>query len=706
MGAFRLYEVIDSLKNNSFKPLISGLKKASEKKKIWWQSQRVLILLLIIIGAFLLGSSVNGGLLNYDDERYIDQNELIRELDAESVGRIFGEYFDGHYHPVTLLSLAIDRIIFEDHIKGHHTVNLALHLLNAVLVYLFLFALFREQWLAFGVALLFMLHPMNVESYAWMTERKNVLYSSFFLAAGLAYVRYLKKPGWQLLLVTFVLYCLSIFSKAQAMALVPVLFLLDYLHQRNIRSMRLYLEKLPFILLAVGFVIVTTGAQTEEWGNLNTTGYNQVEKLALASFAFMSYLFRGLIPLGQSAYYPYPSDYGADLEWYIYASIGGALAFLFLLWLSFRKGQTQVFFGLSFFLINIFLMLKYLDVPYGNYYMANRYNYLPLIGLLTVPLVYLKQWSIKRDFSIYIPVVLIALAFTWQTRNRIEVWNNSVDLWTDVLDHYPGYSHALNMRALGNIADGKGADAVRDYAELISMDPDFREAYVNLAVLYYKMNDPETALEWASKAIAKFPNDDRLYNLSATIRLKLEDRNQALADIDQAILLSEETNPEYHLAKARILIQSGKKEEAEEELLKAGDLPKARQLLMALRSPQIQNKNQSSTGQLLQRATELAKQGKTAEAIPIFDMIIEEEPGNRAAYLNRGSAHGQSGNTDLALKDFQSALALDNNDARTYYLLGVTYRDMGLKAPACENFARAASLGWQLDPETVNYCRN
>lgn len=682
------------------------MKKTPQKSKPWWQSHWAVIVLLILTGAVFLGQSTEGELLNYDDERYIDQNELIRDPDAGSVGKIFSEYFDGHYHPVSLLSLALDRVIFEDYIRGHHLVNLVLHLLNAALVYLFLFALFREKGLAFGVAILFLLHPMNVESYAWMTERKNVLYSSFFLGAAIAYLRFLENQKWLFLLLCFGLYSLSILSKAQAMTLVPVMFLLDYLKGRNTRSMQLYLEKLPFVFLAIGFVVLTTSAQSEEWGNLNTTGYDQVEKLALASFAFMSYLLKGLIPIGQSAYYPYPSDYGADLAWYTYASVAGVLAFLFLLWLAYRQDRPKIFFGLAFFLINIFLMLKYLEVPYGNYYMANRYNYLPLVGILTVLVVFLRQWSNKQKFSFYIPVVAIALAYGWQAHGRIEVWSNSVNLWTDVLDHYPRYSHALNMRALGNIAEGQSTAAVKDYKELIALDPDFRESYVNLAVLYYRMNDPGTALDWTFKALERFPDDDRLYNLSATIKLKLKRKDEALVDIDKAISLAGKPNSEYHLTRARILVQMGKNAEAEKELANAGDLPKAQQLLMALRSQQTADGKQSATTGLLQQATELAKQGRAAEAIPLFDKIIAEDPDNRIAYLNRGSAHGQSGNFEQALKDFQSALALDQQDGRTYYLLGVTYRDMQQKRQACENFAQAARLGWQLDAETINYCRN
>ena len=213
-------------------------------------------------------------------------------------------------------------------------------------------------------------------------------------------------------------------------------------------------------------------------------------------------------------------------------------------------------------------------------------------------------------------------------------------------------------------------------------------------------------MQWTQKALDRFPDDDRLYNLSANIKLKLNRKNEALADIEKAILLADEDKPDYHLAKARILIQLQRNDEAETELELAPDLPKARQLLIALKSRNQPPVNNSARDQMLQNATELAKQGRTAEAIPLFDQIIKDDPKNKTAYLNRGSAYGQSGEFEKALGDFKSALALDPGAARTYYLLGVTYRDMGNKNLACEHYGRAAGLGWQLDQETINYCRN
>ena len=659
--------------------------------------------LLVVIGAIFLRNATGGELLNYDDERYIQGNELIQSLDASSVGAMFSTYFDGHYHPITLLSLAVDQQLYADSIKGHHTTNLILHLLNAVLAFLFLYYLFKNRLLAFSVALLFMLHPMNVESYAWMTERKNLLYSAFYLASALCYWSYVKDTRTRMLIWSFVLFTISILSKAQAMTFIPVMFLLDYLSQRNFKSIRLYLEKAPFLLLAIAFVVLTTGAQSEEWGDLNSSGYGTLDKLFLASFAFVSYLFKGIIPLELVAYYPYPSDYGSALNWYVYASILVSLAFPVLLWTTYKSKNQVLFFGLSFFLIHIFLMLKFLDVPFGNYYMANRYNYLPLLGLLLIPVYFLDQWSKKKGYSLLIPIALIAVVFGYQANARIAVWNNSVDLWTDVLDHYPKYSHALNMRALGHIARGNSVEAVQDFTELTTLDPDFGEAYLNLGVLYYRINKPDQALLWTSKALKRFPEDHRFYHLSANIKVKQKDLNAALTDIEQAISKVDSTYPQYHLLKAQILVQMGRTKEAEISLQKAQALPKAQQLMQAIKA---QERSQTDPEYMFQQATALAKQGRNQEALGIFNRLLNMQPDHQGALVNRGSTLGTMGNFQEALKDFKHALELNPQEARIHYLLGVTYRDLKNKEEACKFLGQAAQLGWQLDEESKQYCNN
>ncbi len=673
-----------------------------EEKK-WWQAKTARIIILVAIGLAFLNQSLEGEMLNYDDERYIAQNELIESLDAGSIAAIFTSYFDGHYHPITMLSLSLDRVIFKNSVKGHHTINLFLHLFNSALVYLFLLALFKQDELALAVAFLFMLHPMTVESYAWMTERKNVLYSTFFLLAGIKYLRYLEAPSRKALIICFVFFALSILSKAQAMTFLGLMFLLDYLRERNLRETKIYLEKLPFLALAVAFILLTAGAQAEAWGDLNTTSYGQTDKLALASFAFMSYLVKGLVPFNLSAYYPYPSDYGAPLEWQAYASIVGVLIFLFLVWKAFQTKRKVVFFGLAFFFINVVLMLKYLDVPYGNYYMANRYNYLPLIGLLLIPTYYLAQWIQRKEWPLAVPVALIAFVFGVQANARISVWNNSVSLWSDVIGNYPKYGHAYNMRALGYIAKGKTEAAANDFIRLTNIDPDFPESYLNLAILYYKINDISAAEVWVDKALEIFKKDHRFYHLSANIRMKTKDYYRALSDINSAIKKTEEPNLEYHFTRAQIYVQLGQPMKAMDDLDIAASLPKASQLMTAL---QTQHENRKKPDVMVEHAVELAKRGQIDAAMKIFNEQIQIDPRNKAALINRGSTYGRLGEYEQALQDFIAVRELDADNARVHYLLGVTYRDLDRKEEACASFKKASQQGWELDQASIDFCNN
>ena len=667
------------------------------------------ITVVLALAVLFTYNSIDGGELNYDDERYITTNQLIKDLNAESLRTIFSSNFDGHYHPLTLLSLALDRQVFSNPVKGHHITNWLLHLANALLVYLFLFNLFKQQWLAFGVTLLFALHPMNVESYAWMTERKNLLYSFFFLLSGLTYSRYIERPSGGLLWLTFLFFALSILSKAQAMMLVPVLFLLDWTKSRNFTTGRLYLEKLPFFLLATAFVFLTSTAQVERWGDLDTSGYTQFEKLFTASTAFFQYVFKGLFPVQLTAYYPYPKDVQQDLTTWHYLSPLFLLAFLGTLVYAFKKSQ-MLFFGMSFFFINIVVMLKFLDVPFGNYLMADRYNYLPLVGLM-IPVVMLLLYLAKRFKSTaqvrLILILLVAVPFGLMSHERIKVWNNSISLWSDIIDDYPQYKHAYNMRSLGYIAKGKPQEAIEDLHKLMELEPGFVDAYLNLAILHYKLGEHDKALQVVQMARPNFDKEPRFLNLSATVHSKHRDFATALRDINRAIEV-EPANSPHKITKAQVLINKGDKAGAEEVLKSIPQDQQARSLLAKLKAPPatpVAASGASSAEQLVSRATSMAKQGQLQQAIGMYNLAIEHDSNYEVAYLNRGSTYGRMGKLTLALRDFQKVAELNPYEAKAYFLMGVVYKDMGKKQEACHNLQRAQQKGWKLSADLVDYCR-
>lgn len=668
-----------------------------------------MLLGIVILALIFTFGSTQGEELNYDDERYIRGNELIRDLDGEKLGEIFTSYFDGHYHPLTLLSLAVDRQIGDNPITTHHTVNWLLHLANAILVYLFLLALFRKRWLAFGVAALFVVHPMAVESYAWMTERKNVLYSFFFLLSAMAYTRYLKKRSWALLAVCFVLFALSILSKAQAMMLVPVLFLIDWAGGRSLRQSRIYLEKIPFFLVALVFVFATSAAQAQQWGNLGSGDYSQVQKIFLASWAFLLYLVKGLVPLSLSAYYPYPADFGQGLEWYHYASPMAVLAFLGLCYYAFRKSKI-LFFGLVFFFVNLFLMLKFLDVPYGSYLMANRYNYLPLLGLMLVlvQLIFLAggKYGLSRTTAFSV-ILIISIGYGALARQRIDVWHDNIHLWSDIIDHYPAYAHAYNMRGLGYLEKGNNREAIEDFETMLKLDPDLEDAYGNLAILSQKMGQPDKAMSYAERAKEHFPDNPRVFALAANLGLQQKKYPAALQDVDKAIELSP-GDTGLLVTRARILALKGQNEEARAILERLAESSEARRLLASLNNMEEQKKAQNSpsgkAARLIGQATALAKQGRYQDAMPLYNQALALDSTNFVAYLNRGSTLARLGEIEEALADFQKAKSLNPGEAKVYYLLGAAYKDLDQKEKACANLWEANQRGFAVGEDLRRYC--
>lgn len=668
-----------------------------------------MILGIIILSVIFTYRSTEGQELNYDDERYIRGNQLIRNLDGAKVVEIFSSYFDGHYHPLTMLSLAVDRSLGENPVKTHHVVNWLLHVANALLVYLFLLALFKDRALAFGVAALFVVHPMAVESYAWMTERKNVLYSVFFLAAGISYHQYLLKRSWAFLGLSFLLFGLSILSKAQAMVLLPVLFLIDWVESRDLRKADAYFDKIPFLVVALLFVFLTSSAQAEEWGELNRSGYSRLDKLFLASWAFIQYFMKGLVPVGLSAYYPYPNDLGQELQWFHYIAPASFVVLLGAAVYAFRRSRV-VFFGLGFFFLNLVLMLKFLDVPFGSYLMANRYNYLPLVGLLLLLVYGIFYICKKYKWGFSVPLVLIlvvALAYGLISQQRISVWHNSTALWSDILEKYPAYKHAYNMRGLGYLEEGKTAQAMRDFEIMLEMDPDFMDAYANLAVLHHRLGQTKQAAAYVAEARNRFPEEARVWDLAANMALKSKDYEGALTDINKALALDpDEEN--LKLTKAKALINLNRRGEAREVLVEMPENRQASQLLAALQHSENDQKTttvaNARVDELIKQATELAKQGRYEDAMPLYNRAVELAPDNFVAYLNRGSTLARLGDVEKALSDFRKAKELNPNEARVYFLLGVAYKDLNQRQQACNNLLEAHKRGFPVRQDLKNYC--
>ena len=332
----------------------------------------------------------NQFLKTWDDSVYVTGNNLINGLTVKHIKEMFSfhkelQTLTKNYHPLTTLSLAVNHQFAGLSPRSYYLTNILIHIFNAILVYLLIFLLSgRKIWGALLAGLLFAVHPMHVESVAWISERKDVLYSLFFISGLIVYYYYLKEKKIIYLVCVFILFFLSVLAKAMAVVFPLVLLLMDILLQRK-WSFRIVVEKIPFFIISVFFGMLAIRIQSEgainEWQT-----FTLYQRIMHASYGFVSYLSSFFDPSHLSAFYPYPAinEHGQlpmifSVSPFIFAFIIGlSIACLFV-----KNKLVKVFgFGMLFYFVTLALVLQFLSV--GKAITADRYTYIPYIGLLFI----------------------------------------------------------------------------------------------------------------------------------------------------------------------------------------------------------------------------------------------------------------------------------------------------------------------------------
>lgn len=342
---------------------------------VWWQ-----LLLVVLLGAMVYGASLRNGFTNWDDQEYITDN---RDLNNASLHKHFVEKPEvmGNFHPITMLSLAWNHGLAKDPKTGQldasvfHTTDLVLHVLCALLVYLFITGLVGNAWVALFTALLFVVHPMHVESVAWASARKDLLYTFFLLGALLCYLRHIRSTRAWWLAGALVLFMLSLLSKAMAVSLVPLLFLIDWYQGRkwNVRTL---LEKAPFIALALWVGIKAVQVQHDFGSIQDGDAFPLRQRLFFACYGLVLYIVKFIWPTGLSAFHGYPTP-GEPLAWFFWSAPVVVALIGLLVWRA--RQWRDVAFGAGFFFFTVVHVLQLLAV--GGALVAERYTYLPYVGL-------------------------------------------------------------------------------------------------------------------------------------------------------------------------------------------------------------------------------------------------------------------------------------------------------------------------------------
>ena len=462
--------------------------------------QSNLALVIVLLFTFIAYiPALKAGFVNWDDPDYVSGNPLIKNI--SNLEMIFTTPIQGNYHPLTVISLILNYYISGFDPWSYHLLNIILHLANCFLVFRLALLLSRNNLIiAFTASLLFGIHPMHVESVAWVSERKDVLYSLFFLAGLISYTRYIDQGSKKQYWLTVLWLTLSLLSKPAAVIFPVVLFCVDILRERSF-NFKLLLEKLPFFILALAMGFLTFVAQKEKGATEALHIFNTGTRLLMSFYGIMMYFIKLIFPINLSPFYPF-APINEDLPISYYISPLFSVLLIILIFYSLKRNRV-IAFGILFYLINLLLVLQF--IPVGSAIIADRYTYIPYIGFF-----YILGWlidryskgSLTRSYYINIPLALILVALTFR---QSKIWSNGASLWDHTIKTTPG-ARAYISRANLYKEEKKYDLAIQYYNEALKINIADHEAYMSRGNVYFDLNKPDLALADYKKSLEIKPN--------------------------------------------------------------------------------------------------------------------------------------------------------------------------------------------------------
>ncbi|MBC7890887.1 MAG: hypothetical protein H7Y12_01625, partial [Sphingobacteriaceae bacterium] len=443
--------------------------------------------------------------VNWDDSYFISNNPLVtHKLSWESVKAIFSTPVLRGYAPLTVLSFAIEYNLVGNSPTLYHFDNLVLHLLNVWLVWRIFSKLGLNPYSAGFVTLLFAVHPMHVESVAWASERKDVLFGLFFLAATDRYLAWHQsgRTATRSLYLMYGFFALSLFSKIQSVALPASLIVLDYYLQRPLRW-NLVLEKLPLFLLSlligsIGFYFLHSEPKAA-----GEPIYSLFERLGIGGYGLTVYFMKLILPYEMVTLYPFPRV--GQLPVIFYVSIASFFVFFYGVWLAYKANLRTVVTGLMYFMVNIAFVLQVLDGGQG--FKADHYTYIPYLGLFLI-----LAWLAERFVAggqasrVYAVVGVWLLLLGYLSYKQVRVWQNGYTLWSNVIKSYPDSDRLYRSRANYLLSKGYPKEALQDYSTSIGLGTTDPRTYFSRGVLYAQYRKYPRAFADMTKALKLLPN--------------------------------------------------------------------------------------------------------------------------------------------------------------------------------------------------------
>ena len=622
--------------------------------------------------------------INYDDGLYITENTHVQAgLSIESLKWAFRTGHACNWHPVTWLSHMLDVQLLGLNPGRHHLVNVLFHIANALLLFLVLRRMTKALWPSAFVAALFALHPLHVESVAWVAERKDVLSTLFWLLTMGAYIFYVERPGYRRYLPVLGFFALGLMSKPMLVTLPFVLLLLDYWPLGRLRpNMQdrgtprnapspekpagkkrkaagpspqsivpvkehaappgqwsmirpLLLEKVPLFVFSILSSAVTILTQERAMQSLQKLP--AAERIANALVSYGMYLEKTFWPRDLAVFYPRPDAYP------LWQVLGAALLLLAATFLVIRYAKRFPYLGVGWLWYLGTLVPVIGLVQVGLQAMADRYSYVPLIGIFImiawgVPDCF-QRWSHRRiALGVLSGVAILScIVVTWV---QLQFWQDNVALYRHTLKVTTGNFITNNSLGAAFSAQGKNDDAITHFRAAVGIKPEYAEAWYNLGNAYEKSGQIAKAIEAYQQALRINPEYAEAWNNLGIAYGRAGVKEKAVEAFQRAL----QKNPEYAEAWNNLGAAYGE------------------------------------------------ENGQTAKTFEAFRQALRINPEYTEAWNNLGIAYGRTGQTAKAIETFQQAVRVNPGNVQAWYNLGIGYRESGQRGQAMEVYERLKAI--------------
>jgi tetratricopeptide (TPR) repeat protein len=555
---------------------------------------------------------------------------------------------------------------------GYHLTNLILHIMSALLLFWLFNRMTGTIWRSAFIAGFFALHPLHVESVAWISERKDVLSAFFWMLTLCLYVYYTEKPIIRRYLLVLFFFVCALMSKPMVITLPVVMILLDYWPLGRFKSKKTNLilwqlkEKIPFFVLSAALVIITFYAPHSK---SYVKDFPLGSRIANIPVSFVTYLEKTFWPHDLAVFYPFSDQLP------VWQVLGAALLIIVIsvAVIATVKRLPYLFVGWLWYVITLLPVIKIVQV--GRDSMADRYHYLSSIGIAVM-----MAWGIPLLFTedtrkkILLPAIAFLTIMSVLTWKQCGYWKNSVTLYSHTLQVTNDNALAHNNLGIALFAEGKVEEAIEHYNKAIRITPDYIYFYNNRGAAYAKLGQYQLAIDNYNQAIRLGPDDAGAYYNRGIACNDLGQYLQAIANFKSAIRLKPDFADAYNNLGTTYL-KLGQYQQAIESC-----------------SQTIRLKPRDANG-YYNRGFAYGKLGQHQREIEDYNQTILLKPDDYEAYNNRGAAYGKLGQHQLEIEDYNQAIRLKPNYVEAYNNRGFAYLLQGNNNLGCRDAQKACEMG-------------